>query len=194
MNIKIFKLAQFSLVAVLIASQSYAQSNIQDQYQELFTKSSTWEDYKVIKLDRLNAFWAVMTDSLNEKQLKINAANQKISKLNSQLNETELQLSQIEATLTESKLLNDSISFVGIKLSKTGYNIFVWLIILALCVGIGSFYLMFKRSNIVTRKTRKEFAQLELESQRQKERARDIQVKLKRELQTALNSLSEQRV
>ncbi len=107
----------------------------------------------MIKLNALNQFWSVVTDTLNQNQQTINTANHQISKLNGKLAEIKSQLASSEVALEESQSLNNSISFVGQQMSKTAYNILVWLIITALVVGIGAVFLMFQRSNTVTRQT-----------------------------------------
>jgi len=192
---KIFKPIALSLIIISFAATNlFAQANIQEQYQEFYNESSTWEDYQMIKLNRMNEFWSVVTDSLNEKQQKINNSRAEINALNLQLAESKGQQTKAELALEESKNFNDSISFLGIQMSKTVYNIFVWLIIVALSVGMGSVFLMFKRSHTITSEAKKAYKDLEKENHDLREKARESQIKLKRELQTALNKLSEQRV
>ena len=171
-----------------------AQPSIQKQYEEFYEKSNTWEDFKVIKLHRLDDFWKLVSDTLQNKRNEILTAKTEITDLNTQLTEVKLKLTETETSLVSSEELNESIAFLGIQFAKSTYNIIVWLIILALCAGVGTLYFMFKRSNTITRQTRREFQELELENQKLREKARETQIKLKRELQTALNRLSEQRV
>ena len=84
---------------------------------------------------------------------------------------------------------NGSIDFLGLSLSKLSYHIIVWSLILIL-TGLGLFaYTMFFRSNKLTVRHRKELEDLEREFERHKQAAREKQVKLKRELQTAINRL-----
>ncbi len=189
----ISKAAVLLLFSGLTASL-FAQPNMQQQYQELYTKSRTWEEYKVIKLNALDAFWTVVSDTLTNKQQAINIANNEIAELNAQMTELQAQLASTEVALQESQGLNESIGFIGFQMSKTAYNILVWLIIFALAAGIVTVFMMFQRSNLGTKQTRKIFKDLEREFNAHKERARETQIRLKRELQTALNKLSEQRV
>ena len=195
MKSKILKAVNILLFSIFCTMTSlFAQPSMQEQYQELYKNSSTWEEYKMIKLNALNQFWSVVTDTLNQNQQTISAANDQISELNGQLAEIKTQLASSEVALEESQSLNNSISFVGQQMSKTAYNILVWLIIIALIVGIGAVFLMFQRSNTVTMQTRRTFENLEREYYEHKDMAREKQIKLRRELQTALNKLSEHRV
>lgn len=194
MKENIFRTIAFCIISVFCyPNNSYSQSNIQEQYQLFFDKSSNWEDYKVIKLNRLNEFWSIVTDTLNDKQQRINSSAQEIIDLNTKLRETNTQLATTEDSLNLSQKLNDSILFFGLQIDKTTYNIFVWSIIIVLAIGIGSFYVMFKQSNLITKKTKENLQEIESEYNEHKAKAMQSQVKLKRELQTALNQLNERR-
>lgn len=52
-------------------------------------------------------------------------------------------------------------------------------------------YMMFMKSNRVTSRSRKELGALEQEFEDHKNKARETQVKLKRELQTSINKMEE---
>lgn len=171
-----------------------AQNTIEQQYQEFYEKSNTWEDFKVIKLYRMDEFWSVVSDTIKDKRATISSLNLELDSLNHQVSGLKSTLGQTEEQLVESRAMNESISFLGIQFSKTVYNIIVWAIIGGLIGGLVTVYLMFKQSNITTRKTKKDYDDLEKENQEIRQKARDTQIKLKRELQTALNRLSEQRV
>ncbi|MEQ9022021.1 MAG: hypothetical protein RLN82_04575, partial [Pseudomonadales bacterium] len=103
------------------------------------------------------------------------------------------ELAEVQARLDESLELNDTIYFLGIPFSKVGYHIMVWVIIIALAVLGVMAYFMFIRSNSVTKRAKREFDSLQAEYEEHKTKARETQVKLKRELQTAVNQLNERR-
>ena len=192
MNIKKSTLLLLSIC--FISGAAMAQNTIEQQYQEFYEKSNTWEDFKVIKLYRMDEFWSVVSDTIKDKRATISSLNLELDSLNLQVSGLKSTLGQTEEQLVESRAMNESISFLGIQFSKTVYNIIVWAIIGGLIGGLVTVYLMFKQSNITTRKTKKDYDDLEKENQEIRQKARDTQIKLKRELQTALNRLSEQRV
>lgn len=192
MNIKKSTLLLLSIC--FISGAAMAQNTIEQQYQEFYEKSNTWEDFKVIKLYRMDEFWSVVSDTIKDKRATISSLNLELDSLNHQVSGLKSTLGQTEEQLVESRAMNESISFLGIQFSKTVYNIIVWAIIGGLIGGLVTVYLMFKQSNITTRKTKKDYDDLEKENQEIRQKARDTQIKLKRELQTALNRLSEQRV
>lgn len=183
------------VLTLVSGSTLFGQDNLQQQFEEFYQKeTSSWEEYKLIKQPKLKNFWSVVMDTLDHKESQIRSSRQTIASLNADLESIAVELASTKAALAESETLNDSISFVGIVMSKAAYNIMVWIIILALAVGVGVVYLMYMRSNAVTKKSVKAFAKLEVEFNDHKNSAREKQAKLKRELQTALNTLQENRI
>ncbi len=185
-----------SLVLILATlGSTQAQQNIQEQFDQFYeTQTSSWQEYKLVKVPRLKTFWKVVADTIKVKEGKIASARAEVKSLQGQLVEVNEQLKETKSSLIASEELNDSIVFLGMQMSKAGYNALVWLIILVLVVGIASLYLIYMRNNKVTREARKLLAKVEEEYTAHQEKARENQTKLKRELQTALNTLQEHRI
>lgn len=172
-----------------------AQGDIQAQFDQFYeTETSSWQDYKLIKKPRLKEFWTVVADTIKVKEGKIASARAEVKSLKGELVAINKQLAETKSNLAASELRNDSIEFIGIQMSKSGYNTLVWLIIVALAIGIVSLYLMYLRNSSSTREARRLLAKVEEEYTVHQEKARENQTKLKRELQTALNTLQEHRI
>jgi len=184
---KCFRTAFLGLF-LFVSTLSYSQS-FDAKYDSLIQVSETFKIYKVIPKTSLDLFWSEVTASLSEK-------DQAISDLQLQVEEQGLKVESlvqdnaaVQAELDASLTQNDSINFLGLLLSKLSYHIIVWSLILIL-TGLGILaYTMFFRSNKLTVRHRKELENLEREFERHKQSAREKQVKLKRELQTAINQL-----
>ncbi len=189
-----------SLLLTLILTASYAlnsltygQNSLKEKYDNMIETTETYEQYKVIPRTRIDAFWAEVSDSLSRNNRTVYDLRQKIQEQQASITTSEAQVSDLSNQLSESLNQNDSINFLGISFSKVGYHLMVWLIIVALAVlGVIS-YLMFMRSNRVTTRVKKEHEELIAEFDAHKDKARETQVKLKRELQTAINNLNERR-
>ena len=180
---------------LLVSFSSYSQETIQDQFNDFYeNQTSTWEQYQMVKRPNLKNFWKVVTDTINGQKKEIAVRDQKISVLNTQIDTLNSRNGKLEASLASSEAFNDQISFLGIDLNKSGYNIIVWAIIIGLAFAVASIYLMFMRSNSVTQKTQKAYSALEREFDQHKNLSRESQAKIKRELQTALNTLHENRI
>lgn len=196
MQLSTFRKNILSLILVLtISGAAQAQQNIQEQFDQFYeTQTSTWQEYKLVKMPKLKNFWKVVADTIKVKEEKIASARAEVKSLQGQLAAVNQQLQETQASLAASEELNDSIVFIGINMSKSAYNMLVWLIILILVVGIAGLYLIYMRNNKITREARRMLAKVEEEYTAHQEKARENQTKLKRELQTALNTLQEHRI
>ncbi|WP_420577583.1 hypothetical protein [Ekhidna sp.] len=181
-----------SCVVLFFSFSSSAQS-LKQKYDDMLENTETYEQYKVIPRTDLNAFWSEVADSLNQKQRKIQQLQSETQDAKALAQQARAELSDVQSKLDESLELNDTIYFMGIPFSKVGYHIMVWVIIIALAVLAVIAYFMFMRSNSVTTRTRREHEALLAEFEEHKTKAREQQVKLKRELQTAINKLNERR-
>lgn len=196
MQLSIYRKNLLSLLLVFVVTSAVqGQQNIQEQFDQFYeNETSSWQEYKLVKMPKLKNFWTVVADTIKMKEEKIAAARAEVKSLQGQLATVDQELEETQDSLAASEELNDSIAFVGIKMSKSGYNTFVWLIIVVLIVGIVGLYLIYLRNNKITREARKMLAKVEEEYTAHQEKARENQTKLKRELQTALNTLQEHRI
>ena len=188
-NIKTFVLFFGLMMAAMSAS---AQSDsLQVRYDELMQKSETYEQFKVIRTTRLDALWGEVQDSIRVYQRRLSSAAVETDRLSSKIDELEGELTQIKTNLDETEAQLGQISFLGADVNVTLYHTIVWAIILALAVLIVIVYGMFLRANAVTRTTSNDLAALKDEFEQLKERSREREIKIKRELQTTLNTLEE---
>jgi chromosome segregation ATPase len=165
--------------------------NLEEQYEYLMKKSTTYQDYKVIKVVGLNELWENINDSLALGHSKFDKAQREINNLNSELSATKDSLSTTSASLEESNYMRDRISFLGIPLVKAAYNSIVWGIILILAAIVAILFMRFIKSNAVTKSTRNEYTKLEEDFENYKKNARENEINLKRDLQTAHNTIED---
>ncbi len=180
-------------ISVTISAQSSKvegslnEGTIQEQFEYLFKVSPKWQDYRSIKVNKLFKFRNNVYDSLKlgrEKLLEerkiVTSQKVNIDSLNSKLEATNVNLTAV----TEEK---DNIKFLGIPLSKTGYNTILWSII-AILTGLLLFFIgKFKRSNTITVTANKDKAEIEGEYNDYRTRSIEREQKLRRELQDELN-------
>ncbi|NQZ77312.1 MAG: hypothetical protein HRT61_14600 [Ekhidna sp.] len=170
------------------------QESLNHKYDLLIEGSETYQQFKVIPKSDLSDFWKEVNDTLSVSRGIAVDLQVKLEEQQGAIKDLEAKLDNVQAELDSSLETNDSINFLGILFSKGGYHLFVWGIIIVLAVTTALCYMMFLRSNRVTTKAKREYEDLSLELVAYKDKAREAQVKLKRELQTALNKLSERRV
>ena len=123
---------------------------------------------------------AVMNKKTAELKSTISGHETTISSLNKKLDETTTNLTAV----TEEK---DSMSFLGIPVSKGTYNFILWTIIAGLFLLLGLFIYRFRNSNILTQEAKQNLSELELEYEDHRRRALEREQKISRQLQDEIN-------
>lgn len=170
------------------------QTDITDSFEKLVRESSSWETFKVIPIIKVKAFGMQLEDSTSQTQQQIDILTKKIVDQKVIIDSSNNNISSLEASLEKSQMTNDEISFLGFSFSKNAYHILVWLIISLLVFIIIVTYMLYLRGNSLTRQYKKDLEQVRSELDVQRSKAHENQVKLKRELQTMRNLMSEKGV
>jgi len=194
---KLSKILILFLILVFISNNFFAQENeekgslnsgtIQSQFDYLYKKSGKYQEYRVIKTNNLFKFKNNIIDTLKlarkiylESQNVVATQKANIDSLNVKLQGTNESLIAVTGE-------KDSIKFLGIPLSKAGYNTILWTIIAAL-TGLLLFFIgKFKRSNTITVEAKKSKSEIEEEYESHRQRSIEREQKLRRELQDELN-------
>lgn len=164
---------------------------ISDQFEYLTKKSGNYnadgvryEVVKVINLDKLRKNVLDSINAANKKaaELKSTIADHEttISSLNKKLEETTNSLSSV----TEEK---DSMSFLGILVSKGTYNFILWTIITGLLFLFLLFVYKFRNSNFLTQEAKTALSELEIEYEQHRRRSLEREQKISRQLQDEIN-------
>ena len=184
-----------SIVCLLmIASPALSQTentSLNEQFKDVLDNTESFKQYKVVPKTTLNGLFKQVLDSVAKEKSKIVTLNSEISTQKSTIDGLQSQLATVTCDLEESNTLNESIGFLGVDFQKSVYNIIIWGIIILLAAGVGLIYMLFSRSNKVTKTTQNDLKRLTSEFDDYKTKAHEKQVKLKRELQTAMNTLHE---
>lgn len=165
--------------------------SLQTQFEGMMTRYNTYERYKVVPISELNNFWEQVKDSVEQRNLAIARLESQIRLQKTETDTLRRQLSSTRAALDESEEVNDSIDFLGIRFSKPGYHVTVWIIIGLIAAVCAFIYFLYIRSHQTTTKVKREAENLRRELNDYKDKSRETQVRLKRELQTAVNTIEE---
>ena len=160
---------------------------IEGQFYKMYRISSTYQAYKVIDKDAFIVLKNNVLDSIKKTkkalvELKNLLKNERetITYLNESINKTQLEL---ENALSK----EDTISFLGIPLSKLAYNLILWTIIIGLSGGLGFFIFKFFRSNVLTKQAQENLITVEEEFEAHRKKALEREQKLRRQLQDEIN-------
>ena len=172
---------------------SLTSGAIESQFDYLYKKSPKWTDprtgqrYKTVKVNNLFKFKNNVIDSLKLGREKLSEERKKVASQKSEIESLKLELDNTNENLTSVTKEKDSIKFLGIPMSKSGYNSLLWTIIAVLTAGLALFVTKFKRSNAITVEAKKNKAEIEQEYDDHRQRTLDREQKLRRELQDELN-------
>lgn len=170
---------------------SLDEGPISNQFDYIAKRSGNYRAdgvrYEVVKETNLFKIRKNVLDSIaamNKKtsELKSTIAEHEttITSLNKKLEETTTNLSLV----TEEK---DSMSFIGIPVSKGTYNFILWTIIGGLFLLLGLFIYRFRNSNILTQEAKQNLSELEVEYEDHRRRALEREQKISRQLQDEIN-------
>ena len=170
---------------------SLDKGTIDSQFEYVFRKSGNYRAdgirYEVVRINSLDKLRKNVVDSLKasyKKAAELNATisghEATISSLNKKLEETTHNLTSV----TEEK---DSMSFLGLLVSKATYNFILWTIIAGLLLLFLLFVYKFRRSNTLTQEAKTALSEVEIEYEDHRRRALEREQKISRQLQDEIN-------
>ncbi len=193
--------------ALLACNQQFGQETeetlsldkgpISSQFDFIAKKSGNYRAegvrYEVVKEANLYKIRKNVLDTINaiskktvELKSTITEHEGTIESLNKKLTETTGNLTSV----TEEK---DSMSFLGIQVSKASYNVMLWTMIGALLLTLLFFIYKFRKSNILTQEARTNLSELEVEYEDHRRRALEREQKISRQLQDEINKYKKQK-
>lgn len=140
-----------------------SQGNISEKFNELYSKSRNYKNYKIIKGFYFNQLKKQVLDSLTKEKTSLKEANKNIRKLQNQIGDLQNKLQQFNKQITRLKSENNSINFLGIPVEKSRYQWIVWSLIGILTLALLYFIYLFKTSHKVTKAAKESLSKLEEE-------------------------------
>jgi len=166
---------------------SLNDGTIGDQFDFVIKRSNRYQDFKVVKSTWLTTLKAHTIDSLNALQTKLDDTKQLVNTQQTEIDALKSNLTKTQDTLTATNTEKDSMALFGLQMSKTSYNMLMWLIIAALLVFLITFVYKFKNSNSVTKDAKSALAEIENEFEEHRRNALEREQKVRRQLQDELN-------
>ena len=173
-------------------TQTINDGSISDQFEFVIKKSTNWNDekgqsYEVIKRNMMLTLKNHTVDSINAIKAKLDNTRNIVSTQQNEIATLKATLAETQDELASTNKAKDSMVFLGMQMSKAGYNTMVWSIVAALLAGLLFFILRFKNSNVVTKATKSALAEIENEFKEHRKIALEREQKVKRELQDMIN-------
>lgn len=184
-----------ALAILFLANFATAQEQepvtLEEKFNELNSTSETYEQFKVITTTRLNDFWKEVMDSLQVQKQDISQLGILSSERKLEADQLQSKMDGISAELEKAQSNTTTISFLGADIQKSTYHLVVWGIIILLLVLCGIVWWTRKSGSSTAKQAKEEYDSINAELESSKNKARETQIKLKRELQTALNQIEE---
>lgn len=165
-----------------VQSPAQEKSDIVKSFDSVVNSGGNYQDYKVIKKTKLNAFKENLASVRDSLKSTISSLENNITTFENDIQELQTQNKGLSKELEKLKKSKDQISILGFNLSKSTYNITVWFIILILILILAFVFIKYRNRNIVTVELKENLRNTNKEFEEYKHRAIEKQQKLGREL------------
>ncbi len=189
----------FTVMIIFISNGLTAQSQetetkpsmdngtIESQFEYMISKSSTYEDYKVVKTYWLTKLKSHVTDSLNAVKKDLITTKKIVKAKNIEIDSLQSNIRNTNDKLTIAIREKNALQLLGIKINKTAYNSIMWLITGTLAVFLLIFLALYKRSNSITVQIKKDLRETKEDFEAHRKRAREREEKLVHDLHAEKN-------
>lgn len=158
------------------------EKSIEQQFEVFKENVNFWNGSYFMDPEQLDEFYGALKDSITRLENTNIKSQGQINSLQAELNSNTSQTAEIQAKLDESIKNQDSISVLGMQINKKVYSFSMYAFILGVLVLAAIVFLLFKRSNAVTKRTKKEYDELKEEFEVHKKNALDRYTKMNMEL------------
>ena len=180
-------IALFILCSFQMNAQEDTANTIENQFDNIYRTSSTYQNYKVINRDRFNTLKSSVLDSLKVYSTSISAKEKTITAKSSEIESLKKELAETNTKLKEAISKENSFSFLGIEIAKGTYNLMVWALVGILLAGLIHFIYQFTKSNLVTKTALSDLEEVEKEFEAHRKKTLEREQKLRRQLHDEIN-------
>lgn len=180
-------------IAVLISLSMFSQetttedNTIDYQFRTLYKNSNNYQEYKVVKKVNYGNLHNNVLDSIKQYRAQLKLKNSLINNQKLTISKLEKDNKDVNLKLQTSITKENSISLLGIQLTKSNYSILLFTIIVLLIVGLATFIYKFKNSNIITTEAKSNLYDVEQELNLFRKKSLEKEQKLRRQLQDEIN-------
>ena len=183
----VFGILLLAIPTIISAQTSSIESvldstSLRGQFDYIYSKSNTYEQYKVVKISSLNALKENSLDSIKRYKDQISENLKTINKLNKDLNTQNAEIKNLKEELASTKEAQNSIGLLGMQVTKGAYNTLMWGIIFILLAISAVLLSLYKRGHHVVKTTKNRLAEVQEDLEKLRKNALVREQKLAREL------------
>lgn len=192
---RIFSILSLLLITQLLAAQpgNPAQADtasLRVQYDQMLEASNRFQRFKVVRQDFLGAFIANVSDSLRGYTDEIGSLKTTITEQKAKIDGQATTISERDAKITELTEEKDSVSLLGLPLSKTTYNVIMWSAIIGLLAALLFAIARMRFAVSTSREARLANEKTTAELEKSRKNRLEVEQKLRRQLQDERNKRS----
>lgn len=166
---------------------SLDNGTIESQFGYLYRKSSSYQEYKVVKKTFYQKIKGNVLDSMQSLKKDLGDTKKLVEVQSNEIKSLKSNLQTTNNDLTSVTREKDNIKFLGIPMTKGSYNSLLWTIIFSLIALLLFFIFRFKSSNSITVQAQGLLSDTEKEFESYKAKSLEREQKVRRELQDELN-------
>ena len=164
------------------AKPTLDKGSIESSFTYVIRNAGDYEDSKVVKSWWLWRLRSYVLDSLKVYHDSINYVQDLVETRDHQIDSLKKDLKELNSSLSAAVRDRDSLSFLGIGMSKVAYNAIMWLLAAVLFTALVLVFLLYKRSNVVTIRMKDTLAETKEEFEAHRKKALEREQKIAREM------------
>ena len=183
MKLKILLLTVCFALYVLPAIAQQKTTTLEELFVDVIDKSNRYEEYKVVKIYKLNNLKKNVEDSIASIKKDLENAQGTIALQKSKIDTLTQSMSSLQTELNTSIEIQDGINLFGALINKTIYKITMWGIIGLLVLVVLYLLFKFKNSNVITKAAKLKLTETDEEFETHRQQALEREQQLRRKLQ-----------
>jgi len=183
MKLKILLLTVCFALYVLPAIAQQKTTTLEELFVDVIDKSNRYEEYKVVKIYKLNNLKKNVEDSIASIKKDLENAQGTIALQKSEIDTLTQSMSSLQTELNTSIENQDGINLFGALINKTAYKITMWGIIGLLVLVVLYLLFKFKNSNVITKAAKLKLTETDEEFETHRQQALEREQQLRRKLQ-----------
>ena len=170
-----------------VLSVQAQQQSIDDQFEDLIKKSNNYQDYKVVKKEKIYSIRKNVSDSFVKLEETIQSKSSEIETQKSEINSLTTELDTTKSDLATSKGKENGINVLGILTNKSTYTLIVFITLGILLLIIVVLFIKYKSGFDVIKTTKAKLDETDEEFESFRQRSLEREQQIRRKLQDEIN-------
>lgn len=183
---KFFSSLFFVFLIPTLSIQAQQQS-LDEQFEDLINNSNNYQDYKVVKKDKVYLLRKNVSDSITSFEGYISSLSSEIEMQKSEVNRLTNDLETTKSELTISKGKEKGINVLGILTNKSTYTLIVFITLAILLLIIVILFIKYKSGFDIIKTTKNKLEETEEEFESFRQRSLEREQQIRRKLQDEIN-------